>query len=532
MPPGPGADPCRPGRTGRPHRRPRRRLDPRLRRPAGAPATRWLFGLTDAVPGCAVLLRMEWTVAGRRRRPDRPAADLGGLDRAGLAALRRWSGTPPARSTAPARSCCTYRRGTSRLGAGPAAGRLAALPAGGGRARAAVLPRSPAAAQRHRRHRRRHGLRRPRRDGRGGDARPLRGGAGPAVRRARRADGRRRRPAGGGGGRRRLLDALAGGRRDSPSPARRTGTSPWTAAGRRGRRSARRYASPTARCASTARCRRRGRRSGCPGTAPAVAGGATSPRSSAERPAGPGALRLHGRQPRGRHRRGGRGVGRRGGRSAGRWGCAPATGRSPPRTTSSWPGRRRRRRCGCAACRPARTPAGGPAAGGAGALGEQSHAEDHSARFAALLPRDETLERIRAELETRRCIGAQIAGRASLLPGGDGGGAARAARARTTADGAARTGADGALPLPQSPRRRAGRRRLALRPPHPVRRGVRGPAAGRAGWSSSRTYGSSARTRVPVSGVSRCSVWSWRPNALAFSYGHQVRVIGRGGTGS
>jgi len=42
------------------------------------------------------------------------------------------------------------------------------------------------------------------------------------------------------------------------------------------------------------------------------------------------------------------------------------------------------------------------------ALGEHSYSEDDSARFASLLPRDETLARIRDALDERRCVGAQV----------------------------------------------------------------------------------------------------------------------------
>lgn len=42
------------------------------------------------------------------------------------------------------------------------------------------------------------------------------------------------------------------------------------------------------------------------------------------------------------------------------------------------------------------------------ALGEHSHSDDDSARFASLKPRDETLARIRDVLDERRCVGAQV----------------------------------------------------------------------------------------------------------------------------
>jgi predicted phage baseplate assembly protein len=42
------------------------------------------------------------------------------------------------------------------------------------------------------------------------------------------------------------------------------------------------------------------------------------------------------------------------------------------------------------------------------ALGEHTNSEDDSARFASLRPRDETLERIRAHLDARRCVGTQV----------------------------------------------------------------------------------------------------------------------------
>ena len=42
------------------------------------------------------------------------------------------------------------------------------------------------------------------------------------------------------------------------------------------------------------------------------------------------------------------------------------------------------------------------------AIGEHTRSDDDSARFASLRPRDDTLERIRAHLDSRRCVGTQV----------------------------------------------------------------------------------------------------------------------------
>ena len=87
-------------------------------------------------------------------------------------------------------------------------------------------------------------------------------------------------------------------------------------------------------------------------TAPAAGRAATSPRRRTEGAAQADPVRRTGREPAAAHRRRRRRGRRRTPRCAGRSRCAPATARSPPRTTSSSPTRRRPRWPGCAACRP------------------------------------------------------------------------------------------------------------------------------------------------------------------------------------
>ena len=53
-----------------------------------SPATRCMIGLSEAVPSNAVRLRFERRHRGRRRRPDQPAARLGGVGRRRLGAVR------------------------------------------------------------------------------------------------------------------------------------------------------------------------------------------------------------------------------------------------------------------------------------------------------------------------------------------------------------------------------------------------------------------------------------------------------------
>jgi hypothetical protein len=71
-----------------------------------------LFGLSDAMPGCAILLRMDCEVEASASTPaTRRWCGRPGPARAGRPA--RSTGTPPAGSTSSATSCCTYPRGTS-----------------------------------------------------------------------------------------------------------------------------------------------------------------------------------------------------------------------------------------------------------------------------------------------------------------------------------------------------------------------------------------------------------------------------------
>ncbi|MFX0594692.1 putative baseplate assembly protein [Melissospora conviva] len=162
------------------------------------------------------------------------------------------------------------------------------------------------------------------------------------------------------------------------------------------------------------------------------------------------------------------------------------------------------------------------------ALGEQSHADDHSARFAALLPREETLERIRAELESRRCVGAQILVEPPFYQG-----VTVVAQLR----GGVRTTA-------------ATLRERSLAALYRYLNPVDGGPDG-GGWpfgrpiqsgevyavlqqvegvelvEDVRIFGADPRTGDRGEPVQRLELG---PNALAFSYGHQVRILGRSGT--
>ena len=110
------------------------------------------------------MLRMDCTVSGRRRRPAPAAAGLGGLDRQRLGRLR---GRPRRhrRAEQGRRRGAARARGPPGLDHRPGAGRLAALPAGRGRAGPADLHRVTAVLRRHGVHHRRHRADGPRRGG-------------------------------------------------------------------------------------------------------------------------------------------------------------------------------------------------------------------------------------------------------------------------------------------------------------------------------------------------------------------------------
>ena len=114
-----------------------------------APGDALLIGLSDAVPSCAVILRMELPGLRRRRRPPAPAAGLGGLDRHRLGRVRgrirrhRWPQQARRRGAARARR-------PPGVDHRPAAGRLAALPAGRAARRPADVHRIAARSLRSR----------------------------------------------------------------------------------------------------------------------------------------------------------------------------------------------------------------------------------------------------------------------------------------------------------------------------------------------------------------------------------------------
>ena len=163
------------------------------------------------------------------------------------------------------------------------------------------------------------------------------------------------------------------------------------------------------------------------------------------------------------------------------------------------------------------------------ALGEQSHADDHSARFAALLPREETLERIRAELESRRCVGAQVLVEPPFYQGvtvvaqlrGRGPHHRRdaAPNGRWRRSTATSTRVDGG---PDGGGWPFGR---------PIQSGevyaVLQQVEGVELVEDVRIFGADPRTGDRGEPVQRLELG---PNALAFSYGHQVRILGRSGT--
>jgi len=160
------------------------------------------------------------------------------------------------------------------------------------------------------------------------------------------------------------------------------------------------------------------------------------------------------------------------------------------------------------------------------ALGEHRDADDDAARFAALRPREETLERIRSFLDARRCVGARVLVEPPFYQGVTVVAQVRA-RPRATAS-------------------TADLRRRALRALYDYLDPVRGGPDG-AGWpfgrpvqsgelyavlqrvdgvdlvEDVRLFGADPTTGERGEAVQRLELGV---NALAFSYGHQVRVTG------
>ena len=160
----------------------------------------------------------------------------------------------------------------------------------------------------------------------------------------------------------------------------------------------------------------------------------------------------------GRRRRRGR-VARPTRRPAARCCCAPGAGRSPRRTSRSWPATWPRRRPGCTAW-PSRGPAGrGPGAGGA-ARGQRRRRPDPSARTSIRTAADAGAD----QPQPRRAPAGRhpAAGPAAGLRLADRGGQPQRPAALRPDRGAQR-GAAGALPALPPVGRRAGRHRLAVR---------------------------------------------------------------------
>ena len=155
-----------------------------------------LIGLSEAVPVLRGRGADGLPGLGSRRRPAAAADGLGGLDRGRLGRvrgrLRRHRRAEQAGRRDPARA-----RRAPGLDHRPAAGWLAALPAGGGRAGSADVHRIAADPCRLGLHHRRHRSDRPRGGGPRGDPRSVRRDTGAAVHRPAAtvaADGERLRP--------------------------------------------------------------------------------------------------------------------------------------------------------------------------------------------------------------------------------------------------------------------------------------------------------------------------------------------------
>ena len=243
-----------------------------------SPGDALFIGLSEAVPSNAVRLRFQCRHRGRRRRPDEPAARLGGVDGRRLGAVR--AGLRHDRRPQPRRRRRDPRPARPRRVADREAARgLAPRPrhrAGEGQPAYSASPNIKGLERDHdRRHRRRRSTPSSSPTRSSGISEGVPGQRfvlkrGPVVPGDEPADPRGHR----------ATRAGTSGRTwpTSPTAARTTGTSRSTC--RRARSgSGRRCGWPTAPCAATARCPPRARTSGSASTAPAAAArGNVSPR--------------------------------------------------------------------------------------------------------------------------------------------------------------------------------------------------------------------------------------------------------------
>ena len=434
-------------------------------------------GLSEAVPRCAVPLRFDCQIEGIGVDPDRPAARLGGVDGRRVASVRGRTSTRRAASTATATSCIHV----------PSAHEVSVIDsirAGWVRARV-IAPREgqPAYGVAQDRvvvglHDRRHRRGRQRRDRHRRGDRGVRGRARPAVPAPARTG--RARP-----GRRSLEVATGEGWEEwravttSPSPVPTTSHFTLDATAgevhlRAGRAARRRGAALVRRGAAQGR-----RVCGSAGTAPAAGGGQRRRRRD-HGAAVVDPVRRPGREPHaGARRRRRRGHRERQGARADPC-SAPATGRSTAEDyeqlareaapevarVRALRGRRRRRRAGrrAGAGRPRRGRPGRRPAAVRAARARRPHARDASrpsSTSGAWSARGVVVEPPRYHGVT--VVARLRARRASPADAAPGGVPRRAVRL-----------------LPPDPRRPR-RRRLAVRPADPRRRGVLGaPAAARA----------------------------------------------------
>ena len=359
-----------------------------------------------AVPGRAPVHRhpaLRLPGGGRRRRPHQPAAHVGGVGRRRVGAVRGEPGRhrrpEPSRRRGRAPSRQPPDLGPRRPGRGLAA--LPGDPGPGEPARLQLVAPDPPPGRLHRRGHHRRGQRRG--VHRRGPGR-LRRRPRPAVPAPAPAGGALRRAAGARGGRRRGLGRVAAGRelrrqraRGSPFRPRR-GPGPGRAG--TGRAGGRRRSPPLRRRPAQGRA----------GTHPVV----------------PQRRRAPGQRRPGRHQRAQvvdpvRGVGRE--PAGGRWAASTASrwraprcgrrscsgrggGRSRPRTTSSWPGRRRRRWPGSVA----RSTGEGTRDAAVRVLVVPAAPEGDlgQLRIEDLVPDDRTLARVAAYLDERRVIGTRV----------------------------------------------------------------------------------------------------------------------------
>ena len=261
--------------------------------------------------------------------------------------------------------------------------------------------------------RRRHHERGARRGRARGDRRPVRGRRRPALPAAERA--RSSRPSTPS-----LLEverpATAGRRGPRSTTSPRAG--PTTATGTSTPTPARSCSAPscgrrTGRSAASAPSRRRARTSASAATASAAGSRGNIAAGEIGHAHDRHPLRRPGREPAARRR--GASTPRRSTRPrcAARSCSAPATGPSPPTTTSTWPARPAPRWPGCGAC-PSTTTAGPSTTprrgGGVRVLLVPAVAADAEGRvqFEQLVLSDELMEQVRRHLDERRMIGARV----------------------------------------------------------------------------------------------------------------------------